>query len=593
MTQEIILNNERFNAELQMQIEGRLDAGHVYNLGKPGAVLKSTGFPDDYIELAASHLSYKSQQYHHPYEIGDVKDLVKAINDPIAVFVYGEVGKAQNVITEIEREGKKFVVGVHFNQSRRGSVVSDIRGLYNKDNAEWLNWISQGKLLYVNKEKIQNLIDKQQRTLTEVTYLDLDFVAKIIKNFENPKSLEEKSRYYYKVASPEYIRQASRVFDEELARQVKGKLEAGHVYQLGYPGELLQAAGFPDNRIELLASHLTKKSQQENHSDWLNWIQQGKMLYVNKEKVQNLMAEQRTNLAEVSHLDLNFITKVVKNFENPKFSMENVIIMDDYFDETKRHIATEEDSLQSRQWKARLEQAGIGTGSRFRVDRLCDFNDMEVKDIDLANGKMTFFHPTTHPDYQGEFERSIDRVLENIRMNQGSRWVQVDNDRKDIVIPAARQAVLDRAKDLSNHAAFSDSQVKSLERYCTLYSEKISKERILSSLVGDMGIVLREAGVSKDRIDDVFDELKQLAHGNRREKGKALENAWIFKRQDGDFFVKAQIDGRQMLSKKLSAGDAEDFKSGRKDKYALAAKYFARELERHQGKENTFKRQGV
>ena len=148
MTQEIMLNNERFNAELQMQIEGRLDAGHVFNLGKPGAVLKSTGFPDDYIELAASHLSYKSQQYHHPYEIGDVKDLVKAINDPIAVFVCGEVGKVQ----------------------------------------------SQGKLLYVNKEKIQNLIDKQQRTLTEVTYLDLDFVAKILNNFENPKSLEEKSR---------------------------------------------------------------------------------------------------------------------------------------------------------------------------------------------------------------------------------------------------------------------------------------------------------------------------------------------------------------------------------------------------------------
>ena len=230
-----------------------------------------------------------------------------------------------------------------------------------------------------------------------------------------------------------------------------------------------------------------------------------------------------------------FRSKVVKNFENPKFSMENVNIMDDYFDETKQ------DSLQSRQCKARLEQAGIGTGSRFRVDRLCDFNDMEVKDIDLANGKMTFFHPTTHPDYQGEFERSIDRVLENIRMNQGSRWVQVDNDRKDIVIPAARQAVLDRAKDLSSHAAFSDSQVKSLERYCTLYSEKISKERILSSLVGDMGIVLREAGVSKDRIDDVLDELKQLAHDNRREKGKALENAWIFKRQDGDSYKTEQL----------------------------------------------------
>ncbi|MBO4786362.1 MAG: hypothetical protein J5510_04775 [Prevotella sp.] len=62
-----------------------------------------------------------------------------------------------------------------------------------KDNAEWLNWISQGKLLYVDKERIQTLIDKQRKNLAEVEYLDLDSVAKIVNEFETPKLLDENS----------------------------------------------------------------------------------------------------------------------------------------------------------------------------------------------------------------------------------------------------------------------------------------------------------------------------------------------------------------------------------------------------------------
>lgn len=50
-------------------------------------------------------------------------------------------------------------------------------------NAEWLNWINQGKLLYVDKQKIQTLIDQQRRILAEVEYIDLDSAAKIIKRF--------------------------------------------------------------------------------------------------------------------------------------------------------------------------------------------------------------------------------------------------------------------------------------------------------------------------------------------------------------------------------------------------------------------------
>ncbi len=65
--------------------------------------------------------------------------------------------------------------------------MSSIRGLYPKDNAEWINWINQGKLLYVDKEKIQTLINQQQRILADVEYLDLNSATKIIESFENPK----------------------------------------------------------------------------------------------------------------------------------------------------------------------------------------------------------------------------------------------------------------------------------------------------------------------------------------------------------------------------------------------------------------------
>lgn len=389
---EYILQADKvFNEELGKQISGTLKEGHTYQLGYPGEILQSAGFPDNKIELLANHLTKKSLQENHPFKLNDLKGLVSSLNHPLAVFVYGAKSKAQNVIIQQEREGKKFLVGVHFNQEHRGTLVSDIRGIFPRDNVEWLNWIQQGKLLYVDKEKIQNII-----------------------------------------------------------------------------------------------------------------------------------AEQRTNPAEVSYLDLDFVAKVIKNFENPKFSMENVMIMEDFFDESKNHLATYSDSLQAREWQEKLARAGIEVGSRFRIERLCDFNDMKVKSIDLEKGKMTFYHPTTHPDYKGEFDWSIDRVLENIRLSQGSRWVQVDDDRHDIVIPDAEKAIMERAKDPSPRAAFTDTQVKALDRYCTLYCDKSTKESILTGLIDFMRSDFREARIPDGWIKDVRDEVVGLAHGERRESAQGV-----------------------------------------------------------------------
>ena len=194
--------NARFNEELQQQIDGTLPKGHVYNLGMPSGVLRSTGFPNVPIELSASHLADKAKAPHHPFSLSKMKGLVNALQEPMAVFAYGDKGKAQNVIVEIQHDGKNFVVGIHFNQKRGSAEVSSIRGLYPKDNHEWLHWIEQGKALYLDKEKIQAIILQQQmissgaeNTPADLGYTDLNLVAKIVKKFENPQILRKENPY--------------------------------------------------------------------------------------------------------------------------------------------------------------------------------------------------------------------------------------------------------------------------------------------------------------------------------------------------------------------------------------------------------------
>ena len=183
---QLELINDRFNEELSRQVQGKLAKGHIYQLGRPCAILLSTGFPDHPIELSSTRLEEKSKQNNHPFKIEEVKDLVLALNDPIAVFVYGDRYKSQNVIVGLKKDDKNFVVGIFFNQFIRGNQISSVRGLFNKYNAEWLNWISQGKALYLDKKKIQILIDQQRTDLADVEYLDLNLVESIVRTFINP-----------------------------------------------------------------------------------------------------------------------------------------------------------------------------------------------------------------------------------------------------------------------------------------------------------------------------------------------------------------------------------------------------------------------
>ena len=259
---EIPTFGKRFDEELSAQIAGILPADHIYALGKPGGVLLSAGFPDKPIELSASHLAGKSMQAEHPFPIDALKGLVGALNRPIAVFRYGP--SAMNVIVGLEHAGKRFLVGVHFNQNRGGSEVSSIRGLFPKDTAEWLNWISQGKATYldvnrVNKsiKEIQALIKQQHINYADVPYLDLDAVAKVTESFVNPAVPSGKSFSEYRDEDVARVRdEARRMYRSGFLRNVVNMVMFGHVlpyfWRIGGLAFLLMLSGDDDEKKNAL-----------------------------------------------------------------------------------------------------------------------------------------------------------------------------------------------------------------------------------------------------------------------------------------------------------------------------------------------------
>lgn len=198
--------NQRFNEELEQQIEGRLEKGHVYQLGRPSEFLRDAGIPDLPIEMPASQLEYKSTWGKHDYDLSEVINLPNAIAHPIATFAYGDSVKSQNILTVLEHNGENFLVGMFIRPKIKGNVleVNSIRNVFPKNGASIVKWINQGKLTNVDKEKLLHFLDQQRTNLADVAFVlpdeqvkqgsaEVSTATNIVENFENPKLTGENS----------------------------------------------------------------------------------------------------------------------------------------------------------------------------------------------------------------------------------------------------------------------------------------------------------------------------------------------------------------------------------------------------------------
>lgn len=198
--------NQRFNEELEQQIEGRLEKGHVYQLGRPSEFLRDAGIPDLPIEMPASQLEYKSTSGKHDYDLSEVMNLPNAIAHPIATFAYGDSVKSQNILTVLEHNGENFLVGMFIRPKIKGNVleVNSIRNVFPKNGASIVKWINQGKLTNVDKEKLLHFLDQQRTNLADVAFVlpdeqvkqgsaEVSTATNIVENFDNPKLAGENS----------------------------------------------------------------------------------------------------------------------------------------------------------------------------------------------------------------------------------------------------------------------------------------------------------------------------------------------------------------------------------------------------------------
>ena len=188
--------NERFNRELQQQIDGTLPKGHIYELGMPSAVLQSAGLPYLPIELAASRLSDKSMQENHPFELSEIEGLVEGVQNPLAVFRSATHVGSFVVLTEIQHNGRNFVAAIETNRRQGRIEINSVRSVYPKNNAQIANWIVEGLLEYADKKRMSEWFSKQQSNSADVRNL-FRHSAKVVESFENPKVSAEFSRVYH------------------------------------------------------------------------------------------------------------------------------------------------------------------------------------------------------------------------------------------------------------------------------------------------------------------------------------------------------------------------------------------------------------
>jgi hypothetical protein len=187
---ELHETNRIFNEELENY--DSLNTGHVFKLGIPGDLLQDYGFSTNPLELSKRVIETKSHDPAHPFTVQELKNLPEALQKPLAIFKYTDPAKL-NLIVDLSIGEKKFLVGVQLDSTYRGNAVNNIRGLLPKDTHEWLNWIQQDKALYLDKEKIQALINQSGINLLKVGYLNLEVIKKIIREFDNSSHKVRKS----------------------------------------------------------------------------------------------------------------------------------------------------------------------------------------------------------------------------------------------------------------------------------------------------------------------------------------------------------------------------------------------------------------
>ena len=204
-TNELNAVNERFNEELSNLTEENADKVTLW-LGKPSKVLLAAGVEDKPMKLYGNKVIRKMKK--HGFSLEELRDLPRAVADPVAVFNNYQREGNRSILTELKTQQGNFLVSVNIGKDADINF-NIVRSVFGKGNENVVAWINNGLATYINKEKALSFLSHQSAPIAATaanagqessSYLhlsapiaeaaensELSSAAKIIKDFHNPK----------------------------------------------------------------------------------------------------------------------------------------------------------------------------------------------------------------------------------------------------------------------------------------------------------------------------------------------------------------------------------------------------------------------
>lgn len=182
--------NLRFNRELERYKAGYMLPNEVFHLGKPQGVLKL--FLPNLPIIMRPRVMRKGNELKHNVDISSLGNMPQFMSEPIFIFQRDE--STIGLLTEMkDRNNRNICVAIELNKKiQDGSIflkVNDIRSFHGRRPENIIYPIIQNNtLIWVDKKKgLDWLSSASPNVQQELTTSTLSYVAKIIKDFDNPK----------------------------------------------------------------------------------------------------------------------------------------------------------------------------------------------------------------------------------------------------------------------------------------------------------------------------------------------------------------------------------------------------------------------
>ena len=184
--------NKRFNAELGRLTDENKDKV-VLSLGRPSDILLAAGVSEKPMKLYGNKVIKKMKK--HGFALAELKDLPRAVADPIAVF--DNIGREGNrsILTELRTEQGNFLVTVDLGKGLDDIDFNIISSVFGKRYNNVVDWINKGLATYINKEKALDYLHHSAPIAEALSNPKLVSAAKVVESFENPRLGVEENGY--------------------------------------------------------------------------------------------------------------------------------------------------------------------------------------------------------------------------------------------------------------------------------------------------------------------------------------------------------------------------------------------------------------